>query len=392
MNQQSGRIQSVDALRGFALTGILVVNIQVFSGWGFIGPEGREALSWSGYDTELLAGLKVLAHDKFYSLFSLLFGYSFVILVQKRGAGAGSYHLRRMLGLLLFGVAHAVLLWPWDILLLYALVGILLTPFLGCRPVTLSLWAVFLLLLTGVGRWYWLVHDPGTNWSTLARDILADSVPVLSSGSYLEVMAANLRLLLANTIERLADLRPLRVMAMFLLGAAGARLRLAEADGGSRSKWLALCSLLVLPLALLLAIAEQRLSPGAGSDRLFFVITETLAGPLTAIGYGAILLLWWNRGGPLGRRVSALFAPAGRMALTNYLGQSLVCVPVFYGFGLNLFAEWSLAKLLLFCAALLLAQLLASRLWLEYFRQGPMEWLWRWQMQGSRPRLLRRGD
>lgn len=386
MTQSKGRIESLDALRGFALLGILVVNIQVFSGWGFLGAEGRESLTWSKYDSDLLLILKVLAHDKFYSLFSLLFGYSFMMLAHKKGSAAAPYHLRRMLGLAIIGLAHNLLLWPWDILLLYALVGLLLTPFLNSSPKSLTLWAGALLLLTGLARWYWLAFDPAQDWSERVTEIWSNTVPVMSGGQYLEVVQANLQLLLANTMDRLEDLRPVRVMAMFLLGAAAARLKLAEPESGHR-KLLGFSVLLILPLALTLAIVEQMVSQASFFEQLSFVVAETLAGPLTAIGYASLLILWWNGRGLASSWTCAAFAPAGRMALTNYLAQSAVCVPLFYGFGLGLFAEWSLTKSLWFCAALFLAQLILSHIWLSFFRQGPLEWLWRWQIQGSRPAL-----
>ncbi len=388
MTQQKGRIESLDALRGFALLGILVVNIQVFSGWGFLGTEGRENLAWSQYDSDLLLILKVLAHDKFYSLFSLLFGYSFVMLARKKGSEAAPFHLRRMLGLAIIGLAHTLLLWPWDILLLYALVGLLLTPFLNSSPRALVLWAVTLLLLTGLVRWYWVAFDPAQDWSARITEIWGNTVPVMSGGQYLEVVQANLQLLLANTMDRLEDLRPVRVMAMFLLGAAAARLRLVEPDS-PHHKLLGVGALVVLPLALGLALVEQLVSQNSAGEQIVFVLAETLAGPLTAIGYASLLILWWNRDGLISGWTRSAFAPAGRMALTNYLAQSAICVPLFYGFGLGLFAEWSLAKSLWFCVALFLAQLILSRIWLSFFRQGPLEWLWRWQVQGARSEFRR---
>lgn len=383
MNPTDGRIESLDALRGFALVGILVVNIQMFSGWGFLGDEGREVLAWSAYDEPLHLGLNILAHDKFYSLFSLLFGYSFVMVAGKRGA---HYHLRRMLGLGILGLGHALLLWPWDILLLYAVIGVILTPFLHRSASALLFWALALLLAIALGRWYWLVYEPLGDWISRGHRLLGENVSHLASGAYREVVSANWELLQATIISRVEDLRPVRVMAMFLFGAAAAKLQLARPDSGLTRRMLIL-ALIGLPLALGIATAEQFLNPD--EFLILSIATETLAGPMCALSYGALLILWWNRGGVVARALRAAFAPAGRMALTNYLGQSLVCVPIFYGFGLGLFGEHSLAKLMLFSGILIGAQLIVSALWLSQFRQGPMEWLWRWQISGSRPPMLR---
>lgn len=95
--------------------------------------------------------------------------------------------------------------------------------------------------------------------------------------------------------------------------------------------------------------------------------------------------------GLAGSAVRAALAPVGRMALTNYLLQSAVCVPLFYDFGGGWFAEMSLARLLLFALGLFVGQTIFSALWLSVFRQGPIEWLWRWQIKGNSPQLLKYG-
>ncbi|MDQ2077013.1 DUF418 domain-containing protein [Marinimicrobium sp. ABcell2] len=381
----SGRIESLDALRGFALLGILVVNIQMFSGWGFLGTEGRASLSWSDFDSEIHRFLTIVAHDKFYSLFSLLFGYSFVMLAGKKG---GRYHLRRMVGLMVIGLAHAVFLWPWDILFLYAFLGLFLTPFLNAKVGTLWVAVALLLLITAVGRWLILTFEPAGGWSTVYVEQLQAGVPDMARGTYGEVVGTNALLSLGIALDRIEDLQPLRVLTMFLIGAVGARLHLAEADNAYR-KPLLLVALAGLPVALVIASLERMLIFGDGIYSWLFVTLETIAAPLTAVGYAALLTLWWNNNGPVAAGVRSTFAPAGRMALTNYLAQSAFCVPVFYGFGLGLFAEFSLAKLLLWCLGIFVMQLIASRLWLSCFRQGPMEWLWRWQIQGSRPPFVK---
>lgn len=387
MSQRHARIQSLDALRGFALLGILAVNIQLFAGWGYLGPDARDALSSSGLDAHLKVLIDVLAQGKFYSLFSLLFGYSFVMLAGKVGAGAAGQHLRRMLGLLVVGIAHAVLFWPWDILYLYAVVGCLLTPFLHRSALTLLAWAGVLLLAVFAWQWTWQVHEFPLPWSNSAVALLQDNVPQLASGSYAEVVRANVGLSLATVLDRLQELRPVRVLALFLIGAAAARLRLAEADSGY-TVLLHVCAWAGLSIAIGLSVAEQQMAAD-GPGRWVRLVAGVAAGPAMGIAYAALLLLWWRRAGPIGRAARNALAPAGRMALTNYIAQSVVCIVVFYGFGLGLFAARSLAWLLMFTGALFLLQLLVSWWWLEHFRQGPLEWLWRWQVTGARPLLLR---
>jgi uncharacterized protein len=389
MSQRRARIQSLDALRGFALLGILVVNIQLFSGWGYLGWDARDALPGSGLDRQLKPLIDIFAQGKFYSLFSLLFGYSFVMLAGKMAADAPRHHLRRMMGLLLVGVAHAVFLWPWDILYLYAAVGILLTPFLQRSPRTLVLWAIALLLLVGMGRSAWFMYQFAWPWSEATAGALSDNVPHLAGGSYADVVRANVELAYATVWNRIETYRPVRVLALFLVGAAAARLRLADPASG-HDALLRACAVASVPIAITLALAEEFLTPEPGLEFWGFIIADAAAAPAMAIAYASLLLLWWRNDGPVARVFQAALAPAGRMALTNYLLQSVVCVAVFYGFGLGLFARYSLAWLLAFTAALYLAQMFCSWLWLRHFRQGPLEWLWRWQIKGARPALLAR--
>lgn len=390
MSQPGGatrRIESLDALRGFALFGILLINIQVFSGWGFVGSEAREALSWSWWDDQLRLVVETIARGKFYSLFSLLFGYSFVMLARKTAGAPVRNHLNRMLGLMVFGALHAVLLWPWDILFFYGAVGLVLALFLNRTPGVLAAWAAALLAITGALRWYLLSHEPAMPWGSLYPELLAAHVPHFSGGTYAQVLAANAELSLGVITDRLEQLRPLRVLAMFLLGAAAAHLRLAEPDARGRGVLPAI-AVIAVPLAIALAVAEQLVAPTGGLAEQVHLVAATLAGPSGAVAYASVLVIWWGRDGRIARSIRRALAPAGRMALTNYLMQSAVCVPLFYGFGLGLFAELAFGPLLLWVLALFTVQLLVSHLWLSYFRQGPLEWLWRWQIQGTRPAFL----
>jgi len=385
-----GRIDALDALRGCAILGILLINIQVLSGYGFIGPEGRNALSLSGYDDILQNVLDVLVRAKFYSLFSLLFGYSFVMLAQRMAERATRSHLRRLVGLVLIGLAHSLLLWPWDILLLYGLTGFLLLPFLRSSPRTLAIGGFGMFAIVGVVTWFGPELGLPDGRGQLATRVLQENVPTLAGGSYAEVLRANLYLTISVFLEWLQDLRPLRVFGMFLLGAAAAVMRLAERDSPHSSllSWIAMPALLS---GLFLSVIEIAVAPESSLTRIAYISAHTMGPPMLAVGYAAALMLWWQKDGLLGAAVRAALAPVGRMALTNYLLQSAVCVPLFYGFGAGWFAELSLARLLLFALALFVAQMILSGLWLSVFRQGPIEWVWRWQIRGSRPRLLAAG-
>lgn len=373
MVRDQKRIESLDALRGFAIFGILLINVQVFSGWSFLGNEGREALSLSEYDGQLKMWLDVLVLAKFYSLFALLFGYSFTMMAGKLGDNATGMHLRRMFGLLLFGLAHSLLLWPWDILLLYAVMGLLLTPFLRRGPWLLFTMGLVVLVAGAVVQWHF---DVLAGYDGQILGTLQNGVSVMAGGSYTEVLAVNWELTLTVAIEWIQGMRPLRVLGLFLVGAAAATLGLAASDSGRQGVlWVA------ATIGLLAGVPLSMAEHGEYFDMTWVATLapfgDAMAAPLLATGYGAALLLFWQGRHLLARASCAVLAPVGRMALTNYIGQSAVCVPLFYGFGLGLFAEWSLFRQLLFVLALFSAQIALSHLWLMVFRQGPLEWLWR---------------
>ncbi|MEP3165984.1 MAG: DUF418 domain-containing protein, partial [Marinobacter sp.] len=284
MASKGERIDSLDALRGFAIFGILLINIQVFSGWGFVAPETRQALTWSQWDEPIATWLDILVRAKFYSLFSLLFGYSFMMLAERVQHGPARYHLRRMLGLLVIGAAHSLFLSPWDILMLYGVMGMFLGAFLNVRAQTLALWGAALLVLTGVA----LSFGRLTDLSSLSLSLLQENVPALSGGSYLEVVEANAYLSVSVFLDRIEHLRPLRVMAMFLFGAAAARLHLAEPDSG-HGRLLIVVALAGLVGGITLAIAEVKLA----EESLVSLVGRVGSPPMLAMGYGAVLLLWW---------------------------------------------------------------------------------------------------
>ncbi len=384
----TSRIESLDALRGFALLGILLINIQVFSGYVFLGSEGREVLTGSAQDGQLQILLDIAVAGKFYSLFSLLFGYSFIMLAQRMDHPA-RYHLRRMVGLVAIGASHALVFWPWDILHVYGVVGLFLIPFLHARASQLALAGFALLALILVIRWWWVETGHPVGRSELATSLLQTHVPAFRDGTWSEVIQANVYLSLATGIERLESLRPLRVLALFLLGAAGARLQLAEASSGHR--WILFAGAAVmLPSGLILAWLHTRIGLEQGDGLYLYLLTETLAPVLSALGYATLLLALWRSSSAVARPLQRVLAPVGRMALTHYLLQSIICIAIFYGFGLGRYAQDSIAHLAVLAVMIFTAQVVMSLLWLRFLRQGPIEWLWRWQIQRQRPRLLRR--
>ena len=412
MNQQSGglgpvgdaeRIEVVDVLRGFALCGILFVNIMWFKGPGSLG-----AFSYEGTPLNRLvaAGVITLAQGKFFTLFSFLFGWGFAtqfLRAEERGAAAGfpRQFVRRSVVLGLIGVVHIALLSEGDILLLYAVVGLLLLPLRHSRPEILLRWVKWLLVVPAA---VWLLffgalalgrafpdgaagiaasdRETAEAFRTEARTTTAaylEPAFARTAATRVEIYGRNawLQLVLAPT-----------VLAMFVLGLAAGRRDLARhaVDHRALLRRVRTWGLVIgLPLAVLFAAGMSLLPTLSALSCLW--LNGAVAGPLLAMAYGAGIALIWQR--PGWQRWLRPLAAMGRMALTNYLLQSVIATLLFYGYGLGLARRVSPSLAIVIVLAILAGQILFSGWWMRRYRFGPAEWLWRSLTYGVRQPLRR---
>lgn len=382
------RIATLDVLRGFALLGILLMNIE-----GFVGPldEAMTGLNplLRGADRVADAAVYLLVQGKFYTLFALLFGMGFAVMAQRAEAARrafGGFFVRRSAALLLIGVLHATLLWSGDILVSYALLAFMLLAFreaptrwLPWMALAVYLCAPLLSLLAGaVGSAAQADPHAAVQWrqdmaeqAQRAATALAEQRQVFGHGCYAAATAQRLRDLV-DALGLLVFNAP-AIFGMFLLGAWCVRSGLAT-QPQRRPRLLAALRWGVLPLGLALMLLSFRLEPWMDPARLDLRLAaafalSTVASGMMALGYAA----WIVRLTPALRWL----APAGRMALSNYLLQSLVCTTLFYGYGLGYFERLPRAWQIPFAFALFALQVVLSQLWLRHFRFGPMEWLWR---------------
>ena len=466
------RIQALDVVRGFALLGIALMNVEFFNrplGDLDAGmPAGVTGIDyWAGW---FVHGF---VRGKFWTMFSLLFGMGFaVMLARATVAGRGFLwpYLRRTLALAAFGALHFIAVWTGDILFSYATGALLLVIVFAAKPqVLLWLGVVLLLLAAAFGMagaaghplpWqpmlgfgipvlllgavaYALRRWPVSGWRAagLALYLLPALAMTIGSAAMLgrppEAEQDRIQLAEAKTpaarkaveaaiaqrdVQRAGHLRDIAdetrlmrgdsyadatawradhflkmqgqavgfaiiVLGLFLLGAwfirAGVMTDPAAHLGLFR--WLAW---LGVPLGIGLSVAGVLLAPThlRGQNDAAFQVAMGLGllGSLAAsLGYiGAIVLGLHGRL----RRWLALLAPAGRMALTNYIAQSVIGTWVFYGYGLG---QWGMprAQQLLYVLLVFALQVLASHWWLSRFRYGPLEWLWRWATYARRPSM-----
>ncbi|MET7460907.1 DUF418 domain-containing protein [Nonomuraea sp. NPDC005501] len=317
------RIAALDVVRGFALCGILLANVQPIANTGpaLGNPTAVPMSAWMGLFVE----------QRFFPIFSLLFGVGFSLLLRSAGERVERPRLlllRRLLTLLAIGLVHMFLLWRGDILSIYAAVGL-----------------VVLLPSTWLPRW-----------------VVAGLSPVL-------LVAA----LLGNG-------GPALVPGLFLLGSALVRYGVVDRIESS-AKGPAAIGLVLLAGAVPALWAQE--SHGPGPVAVWF----PLAGLLLAGVYVCALMVLLRT--PLRPALRAVFAPLGRMALTNYLTATLLVLAASRLLHVEYASSWTAVYVT--AGVVLPAQWLASALWLRRYRQGPMEWLWRWATWGSRPPFRRHG-
>ena len=394
------RIEIVDVLRGFALFGILCINIFAIANPG--SPPGFQFRgSWG--DTLIYGLIIALVESKFFTLFSSLFGLGFAIQLlsaERRGENLIPRFRRRLLALGAFGIAHIVLLWDGDILLLYALVGFILLLFRKKSQAQLLAWigwllAVPLTLYTvvfvglGVARAFpesaAALAGGDQEFARSFAEATVAAAQKYANGDYLSLLLA--RVEGYTTSFALLFTRIPTVLAMFLLGLYVGRSGILQRPSEHlellrrvrRWGWT-----LGLPLAVLVAIGYLSLPPLSAIVVLLF--NQALVGVLLSMAYASSLVLWVVGAAP---RWAVLLGNVGRTALSNYLGQSLICGLIFNGYGLGLAGKLAPGSIVLCTLAIFAAQILLSTLWLGRFRFGLLEWLWRSLTYGKVQPLLR---
>lgn len=372
------RLAFVDALRGFALFGVLAANLWIFAGLVYMSGEQRAALAASPLDRAASFLELLLVENKFMGLFSTLFGVSFWLFLSRaraRGAPAVALFYRRIGWLFVIGAVHGWLFWAFDILRFYALWALLLPLFLSWRPRRLlaaALAASTLVPALVAGARAFLPAPAG------GAEMDAVTLAVFSTGSFREVLAANWRYdwFLTNSVGQIAYqvavfgrlLMGLYLARTFTLGDLGAHrplLRRVLAVGA------------IVGAAGNLVFATEWLGDTAGRPALAFLrrlLVESGFLGLT-LAYAAALALLFLR--PAGRKALSLLVPLGQMALTWYLFQTATGLALFYGFAGGLMGRVPPALLAAGCVAQYAVEVAVARAWMRRFRFGPAEWLWR---------------
>lgn len=383
---EAERAGVLDALRGFALLGILISHVPGFTGYEFLPSAEQARLDGFGIGPFIGDTITLVIDGKFVSLFSLLFGIGFALQLasaRRRGARFARHFARRLAVLFAIGVVHG-LLWYGDILRDYAWLGLLLIPTatwtaratgLAAAAVLVArvLWPLLVLAVVsqvappGAGSG---VDDPRASFFERSRAFAGDD----SSALFL----ANLELLRIKALQLFYEGRTLSILGMFLLGAAIGKLGLHDDLERSRillRRVLAVCAPIGLAGNLFL-VSWKATTPDFPPTPAWVAVQVlvAVAVPALTLAYASSFALLW-RG--TARAVLRVFEAPGRMALTTYVSQTLICVVVFYGVGLGFHGRVGPLGCVAAAFALFALQCAASAAWLRRFRFGPLEWAWR---------------
>ncbi|MFC4442955.1 DUF418 domain-containing protein [Caulobacter henricii] len=373
----------LDALRGFALLGIFISHIPDFSGQGVLSGPDLALLDLFGLDDAAATAQDFLIRGKFYALFSLLFGIGFALQMEsaaRRGADFARHFVRRLTVLLAIGLVHASL-WYGDILKDYALIGFVLLLARRWSLRTLA-WATALafaarlvwpLIVAALFAMIGSTASDGNPGDSFALSAAAFAGPDLA-----KALLANLALVKLKALQMVYDGKAISVLSMFLLGAVVGRLGLYR-NLSDHGRTFALLFWICAPVGV---IGNGILTPLHAATPDFpptgpWILEGCLfavAVPAMAIAYASGFAWLWSRGGA---KFLAWLAPAGRMALTTYVSQTLIGITLFYGLGLGLAGQVGRVEGMLLAIGIFALQCAMASLWLRRFQFGPIEWLWR---------------
>jgi uncharacterized protein len=391
--QQHDRLIVVDILRGIAVLGILIVNMSMINTPFFYLQFAGIDMWTSLWDEWVEAFIYVFAQGKFYTLFSFLFGLGFILFMERaefKVRYPALLYLRRLIVLLGFGLIHAYLIWWGDILVTYALGGLLLLAFYKVKPKTLIIWAVLLqttyLCIIGLNVGLTSLVEkanPGilaAEYQAVINDYkyrIEGSMHAYGEGTFAEIM--NQRIQDFHFSMASWETAVFTVLPMFLLGIYAGRIKIFQQiqDYSSLIRKIWIWSFTVgFGLNLLKLWSTEKIDPLLPSIyNTYQALGMTVGDTAMSLFYIASIVLltkqvrWRERLKP--------FANVGRMAISNYLFQSVLCTTLYYSYGFGLYGQVGPLLGLILALFIFAFQLYASRLWLQRYHFGPVEWLWR---------------
>ena len=377
------RVEVLDVIRGFAIFGIIIANIQSWSGYKFIPFEVLETLNFYDYNSLIKYFFNFFVDTKFYTLFSLLFGIGFYLQFAKQKENQAVFipTYRRRLGfLILFGAIHSFF-WSGDILMIYALVGFVFILFRNFKEKTM-------LLLSIIFYYVWLLYDlffalylpDFMSVASQAYKTYPDISPqaltaIFQNGTFYEVLQVNWHNLYYRYIDLIPTGRLTKLLALFLLGYYLMSINYFKTYAKSRKLFLFLLIFGLYLEYLALQIGGSMSTFSSNLNNVLYKFTASTAQLFLALSYISILVIMYEKN--WGQKLLKPFTYVGKMSFTNYLLQTFFGFLLFYPYFGGYFGSMGLLEITLLALGFYILQVVFSMLWLRFFAFGPLEWVWR---------------
>lgn len=374
----SKRVTLVDGLRGLSLLGILLANLLIFQ----YGIWGVDKLSFSGLDGGALTFTKVFIEHSFMPIFTFLFGFSIIKMansLKRKDLKVKRYFARRFLLLAILGILHNIYLWEGDILFVYGMMGFLLLFFINRTKRTILIWGITLVVLLNSLMLIGVALDDSTldeedEVFEVSEAYLAKTNEVYAKGTYWEIYEHR------NSEEPMEDesgailllilvMAPFMTAPMFLFGMYAAHINLFS-NPFTEEKLYKIASLVLIPLGLFMKTVDFLEISERWGD--FLGINGA---PILAVGY-IFAFAWLYTKFPQSIFMQS-FESVGKLSLTNYLMQTVICTTIFYGYGFGLFNKLGTLNGIILAIFIFSLQCVASHFYLKFFRRGPIEFVLR---------------
>lgn len=398
---QLSRIQSIDVLRGVAVLGILVMNIQAFGliAAAYLNPTALGELE--GSDQWVWYVGHLLTDTKFITIFSMLFGAGIVLMTSRTealGRSAAGTHYRRMGWLVFFGLVHGYLLWYGDILYGYGMCGLFMYLFRKLHPVLLifiGLIGIGVATMSLFGLGQTLPDMPAKEIANFEKGWTPTQDQIIEEqdayrGEWQGQVAFRAPEVLAFQTFIFIAFMVWHFGGVMLIGMALFKWGVFSAECSRKVYWVLVALAAVVGLPLIDYGVQQHEAGGWALQESFIfgpaAQFNRLASPLVSLGWIGLVMLACKTSAM--SFVTRRFAAVGQMALTNYLMQTIICTTIFYGHGFAQFGHLTRTQLFGIVIAVWIAELIWSPMWLARYRFGPFEWLWRsltyWSLQPMR--------
>lgn len=370
MRPKTNRIHSIDGLRGWSLIGILLANLLIFQ-YGIYGMDEISYFNLTTGDSISYYFTKIFIESSFMPIFAFLFGYSLILMknnLEKKQLRVKWHLFRRCIVLISFGLLHSIFLWEGDILFLYGMSGIFLLMFINRKPKTLLIWTIILFVLFfGLS----LINSDDIELVSEQKmtAYLDDTLDIYKNGTYQKIKYHRnnvdpIEIESGAEVFAILVVLPIFTFPPFLFGMYAAKKGWLR-NPNNEKKWYLKGMILCIPIGLFLKIA-----PLFKGIPLFHETSES-GGIILSLGYLCLFAYAYTKPG-LTRTLTA-FENVGKLSLSNYILQTIICTFIFYGYGLGLFGSMGVTVAMVTGIFIFTLQVVGSTIYLKYFRQGVLE-------------------